>query len=149
MTRLLNPGGQKSSRRAARLLCAAGVAVELGVAGTSRALERPDLTVCEVYQGQAPYAYTHDWGPPVGYDYDFKPLFYVEWDNGGDYGAGVEFYFFQGIGSTTVGTNCWQVYVDPYGLNSESPDQRIPVVPAGRHEYQFLSVELRHQHEQL
>jgi hypothetical protein len=118
MTQVLVSTKQRKSGRAARLLCAAaaGVAVEFGVAGTSRALERPDLTVCEVYQGQAPYAESRF------HDYDFKPLFYVEWDNGGDYASGVVFNFFQGIGVTTVGSNCWQVYHDPDGLNSLDAD---------------------------
>jgi hypothetical protein len=110
MTRLLDSGRQKSSRRAARLLCAAatGVAVELAVAGTSRALEQPNITVCSVIESEAWYAYTYlD-------DYDGKPEFYVEWSNGGDYGDDVLFYFFQGIGVTTLGSNCWQVCWDPY-----------------------------------
>ena len=73
-------------------------------------------SVCEVYQGQAPYAISNF------SDEDFKPLFYVEWDNGGDYASGVRFYFFQGIGVTTVGTNCWQVDFDPYGQTKDDAD---------------------------
>src|SRR5579862_8637528 len=87
---------------------AAGAPLFFGAVAKAQ-LTTPDITVCTVYGSQHDYMESH-YG-----DYNLKPQFYVQWDT--DYGSGNNgttwLRFYQGLNSTEIGPDCWQVYNDP------------------------------------
>jgi hypothetical protein len=95
-------------RRTIRLLCAAASAAGLQVftGGAARGtLSSPDILTCEVIpQEYGPYEVSLD-------DTNNYPEFYLTWGDGNYTDPqNITFYFYQGVNSTTIGTNCWQVY---------------------------------------